>query len=113
MTTNIRRQRPLKCRFCWVCFKYEATLVDHIKRSHKEALNFMLYQRYVQAISNGFISGSKSYRQIIEKNIKATSQIQAAKVAQAINLAKLTQQLAATPMKRPFSVIKHASAINN
>lgn len=72
----------------------------------------MLYQRYIQAMSNGFISGSKSYRQIIEKNIKATSQIQVAKMAQAIKLAKLTQQLSA-PIKRPFSVIKHASAINN
>ena len=72
----------------------------------------MLYQRYIQAMSNGFISGSKSYRQIIEKNIKATKQIQAAKVAQAIKLAKLTQQLS-VPIKRPFSVIKHASAINN
>ena len=45
--SRVRYQRPLKCRFCWVCFKYEQTLFDHIKRTHSDALTLMLYHKYL------------------------------------------------------------------
>lgn len=100
--STVRRQRPLKCRFCWVCFKYESTLVDHIKRSHGEMINLMLYQRYLQAVTNGFISGSKTYQTAIERTLKAAHE---KRTARAIQLMKSIQK------ERPFSVIKHASEV--
>ena len=98
-----RRQRPLKCRFCWVCFKYESTLVDHIRRSHGELINLMLYQRYLQALTSGIITGSKTYQKVIERTLKASKPANRVEKP-AIPVLK--------PLKnRPFSVIKHASEV--
>ena len=46
-----RSQRPLKCRFCWVCFKYEQTLLDHIQRTHVDAIKVLLYHKYLLALN--------------------------------------------------------------
>ena len=103
--TMTRRQRPLKCRFCWVCFKYESTLVDHIRRSHGELINLMLYQRYLQAITSGIISGSKTYQKVIERTLKAS------KADPRAGKATLLVAKPSLIKDRPFSVIKHASEV--
>ena len=69
----VRSQRPLKCRFCWVCFKYEQTLVDHIKRTHSDALTLMLYHKYLLNLRTvaAKLSSNKISKRSIEKASKS------------------------------------------
>ena len=39
--------RPLKCRFCWRRYKYDACLQHHVKTVHSETIQRMMYQKYV------------------------------------------------------------------
>ena len=101
----VRSQRPLKCRFCWVCFKYEQTLVDHIKRTHSDALTLMLYHKYLlnlRTVAAKLTSSNKISKRSLEKP-SAKSGI--AKTASLANAA-LTKEEAAR-----ISVIKHVSEI--
>ena len=98
----VRSQRPLKCRFCWVCFKYEQTLVDHIKRTHSDALTLMLYHKYLlnlRTVAAKLSSNKISKRSLEKPTSKPTKTASLATTA-------LTKEEAAR-----ISVIKHVSEI--
>ena len=100
----VRSQRPLKCRFCWVCFKYEQTLVDHIKRTHSDALTLMLYHKYLLNLRT--VAAKLTSNKISKRSLeKASSKSGIAKTASLANAA-LTKEEAAR-----ISVIKHVSEI--
>ena len=39
--------RPLKCRFCWRRYKYEPCLEHHVRQVHQDALNQIMYRKYL------------------------------------------------------------------
>ena len=39
--------RPLKCRFCWRRYKYEPCLEHHVRQVHQDAINQIMYRKYL------------------------------------------------------------------
>ena len=67
MMNSNTSQRPLKCRFCWVCFKYEQTLVEHIRRTHTDALKTILYYKYLNKVAQN-IARQQQLTKLIKRN---------------------------------------------
>ena len=40
--------RPLKCKFCWRRYKYEACLKHHMQQAHIGFLRLLLLQQYTK-----------------------------------------------------------------
>ena len=99
----VRSQRPLKCRFCWVCFKYEQTLVDHIKRTHSDALTLMLYHKYLLNLRT--VAAKLSSNKISKRSLEKASKSGLNKTA-SLASGGLSKEEAAR-----ISVIKHVSEI--
>ena len=94
--SRVRLQRPLKCRFCWVCFKYEQTLFDHIKRTHSDALTLMLYHKYL--LNLRIVAAKLSTNKISKRSLEKLS-LKAGKTA--------SLAISALPIKAaPISVIE-------
>ena len=60
--------RPLKCRFCWRRYKYEPCLEHHVRQVHQDALNQIMYRKYLLNLRLSVLHQLRKAKEATEKN---------------------------------------------
>jgi len=60
--------RPLKCRFCWRRYKYEPCLEHHVRQVHQDALNQIMYRKYLLNLRLSVLHQLRKAKEATEQN---------------------------------------------
>ena len=68
--------RPLKCRFCWRRYKYEPCLEHHVRQVHQDALNQIMYRKYLLNLRLSVLHQLRKAKEASEKNTTEKMEIE-------------------------------------
>ena len=68
--------RPLKCRFCWRRYKYEPCLEHHVRQVHQDALNQIMYRKYLLNLRLSVLHQLRKAKEATEKNSNEKMEIE-------------------------------------
>ena len=68
--------RPLKCRFCWRRYKYEPCLEHHVRQVHQDALNQIMYRKYLLNLRLSVLHQLRKAEEATEKNSNEKMEIE-------------------------------------
>ena len=68
--------RPLKCRFCWRRYKYEPCLEHHVRQVHQDALNQIMYRKYLLNLRLSILHQLRKAKEASEKSTTEKMEIE-------------------------------------